>query len=45
MEEPNIDFSELMEQAKEASKTSYSPYSKFAVGAAALFESGKIFSG
>lgn len=45
MEEPNIDFSELMEQAKEASKTSYSPYSKFAVGAAALFESGKIYSG
>ena len=36
---------ELKEQAKEASKNSYSPYSKFPVGAAILTESGKIYSG
>ena len=34
-----------MEKAKAASKTSYSPYSNFAVGAAALFESGNIYLG
>lgn len=36
---------ELLNKAKEASKTSYSPYSKFAVGAAVLFESGNIYLG
>ncbi len=30
---------------KEASKNSYSPYSNFAVGAACLYESGKIYLG
>ena len=42
MNENEIQFTELLEKAKEASKTSYSPYSKFAVGAACLFESGKF---
>lgn len=30
------DYNLLMNKAKEASKTSYSPFSKFAVGAAVL---------
>ncbi len=34
----------LMEKAKEASKMSYSPYSKFKVGAALKTKSGKIFT-
>lgn len=41
----NIDFKELMNKAKEASKTSYSPFSRFAVGAAVLASSGKIYQG
>ncbi len=45
MNENEIQFTELLEKAKEASKTSYSPYSKFAVGAACLFESGNIYLG
>lgn len=45
MDEKKVEFFELLEKAKEASKTSYSPYSKFAVGAACLFESGNIYSG
>lgn len=40
-----IDFNLLMERAKEASKTSYSPFSRFAVGAAVLASSGKIYEG
>ncbi len=36
---------ELLEKAKEASKNSYSPYSKFSVGAACIFESGKVYLG
>ncbi len=40
-----IDFNELMNRAKEASKTSYSPFSRFAVGAAVLTDSGKIYEG
>lgn len=36
---------ELMEIAKEAVKNSYSPYSKFPVGAAILYEDGSIFRG
>ena len=36
---------ELMNIAKEASKNSYSPYSKFPVGACVLFESENVFSG
>jgi len=41
----NIDYQLLMNEAKEASKNSYSPYSKFAVGAAVLASSGKIYKG
>lgn len=40
-----IDYEQLMNRAKEASKTSYSPFSRFAVGAAVLTESGKIYEG
>lgn len=36
---------ELMQIAKEASKHSYSPYSKFPVGAALLYEDGTIYQG
>ena len=39
------DYNELMNMAKEASKMSYSPFSRFAVGAAVLAKSGKIYSG
>lgn len=41
----DIDFNLLMNKAKEASKTSYSPFSRFAVGAAVLCASGKIYQG
>jgi len=41
----NIDYRLLMDKAKEASKTSYSPFSRFAVGAAILTSNGKIFQG
>ena len=34
-----------MDKAKEASKKSYSPFSRFAVGASVLAKSGKIYSG
>ena len=40
-----VDFQLLMNRAKEASKTSYSPFSRFAVGAAVLAKSGKIYEG
>ena len=40
-----IGYNELLEYAKEASKKSYSPYSKFPVGACVLYESGKIYQG
>lgn len=39
------DYDLLMEKAREASKMSYSPFSKFAVGAAVLVKSGKIYTG
>ena len=39
------DYKKLMNMAKEASKMSYSPFSRFAVGAAVLAKSGKIYSG
>ena len=39
------DYKLLMDQAKEASKMSYSPFSRFAVGAAVLTSSGKIYQG
>ena len=41
----NRDYNLLMNKAKEASKMSYSPFSRFAVGAAVLAKSGKIYSG
>ena len=37
-------YKNLLEQAKEASKLSYSPYSNFPVGACVLFESQKVYS-
>lgn len=36
---------ELIRQAIEARKNSYSPYSKYAVGSALLTKTGKIFTG
>ena len=36
---------ELMAEAEKARRASYSPYSKFAVGAALLTRSGKVFLG
>lgn len=41
----NYDYNLLMNRAKEASKMSYSPFSRFAVGAAVLAKSGTIYSG
>ncbi len=41
----DIDYNLLMQKAKEASKKSYSPFSKFAVGASVLASDGKIYSG
>ena len=41
----NIDFQELMNKAKEASLNSYSPFSRFAVGAAVITPNGKIYQG
>lgn len=41
----NYDYNLLMNKAKEASKMSYSPFSRFAVGAAVLAKSGTIYSG
>lgn len=41
----NHDYNLLMNKAKEASKMSYSPFSRFAVGAAVLAKSGTIYSG
>ena len=38
-------YKELMDLAKEASKKSYSPFSRFAVGASVLASSGKIYTG
>ncbi len=38
-------YQELVKQAIKARKLSYSPYSKFAVGAALLCKDGKVFVG
>ena len=35
----------LLQEAKQASKSTYSPYSSFPVGAAVLYESGNIYTG
>ena len=40
-----MDSKELIRKAIEARTKSYSPYSNFPVGAAALFEDGKIYIG
>jgi len=40
-----MDYKELLEKAKEASKNSYSPYSHFPVGACILMDSGKTYIG
>ncbi len=40
-----IDWSALLDRAWEARNNAYAPYSKFAVGAAVLTESGDIFPG
>lgn len=40
-----MDKKQLVEKALEARKLSYSPYSKFAVGAALLCKDGKVFIG
>ena len=40
-----VDFKNLMDKAKDASQKSYSPFSRFAVGAAVMCTSGKIYSG
>ena len=41
----NIDYNLLMDKAKEASANSYSPFSRFAVGAAVLTSDGEIYQG
>ena len=41
----NIEYQELMNNAKEAAKNSYSPFSRFAVGAAVITPNGKIYKG
>ena len=40
-----MEKTQLIEKAKEARNLSYSPYSKFAVGAALLCKDGKVFQG
>lgn len=40
-----IDYKLLMDKAKDASRSSYSPFSRFAVGAAVLTPNGKIYQG
>ena len=39
------DYKVLMDKAKDASKKSYSPFSRFAVGACVLASSGEIYTG
>lgn len=38
-------YQNLLSNAKQASENSYSPYSKFSVGASVLYESDKIYNG
>ena len=40
-----MDYQKLIERAKEARKLSYSPYSRFPVGAALLTKDGKVYLG
>jgi len=44
-DELNAEHQQLIEQAKEAAKKAYAPYSKFKVGAAVLLENGEIIQG
>ena len=44
-EEVPKDISNLLDKAFEARDKSYSPYSKFSVGAAILLENGEIITG
>jgi cytidine deaminase len=41
----NLDFAPLVNAAQQARRNAYVPYSHYAVGAAVLTKSGKIFSG
>ena len=41
----NIDWDGLRDEAREAMRHAYAPYSKFPVGAAALVEDGRIVTG
>lgn len=45
MTQPDIDWPALRDEAREAMGHSYSPYSKFPVGAAAVVDDGRIVSG
>lgn len=45
MEEELLDKDKLIKSAIEARKNAYCPYSKFKVGAAALFEDEQIYTG
>lgn len=38
-------YTGIIEEAKKVAANAYAPYSKFKVGACALFESGKIYTG
>ena len=40
-----MDYEKLIKLAEEASKNSYSPYSKFPVGACVLTTNGKFYQG
>ncbi len=44
-DELTAEDSSLLEEARNVTSKAYAPYSKFHVGAAALFENGKIISG
>ncbi|WP_432509856.1 cytidine deaminase [Kineococcus sp. SYSU DK001] len=43
--DPTPDFDQLRDAAREALRHSYSPYSRFPVGAAALVDDGRVVSG
>ena len=45
MTEVHVDVETLIQEAVQAKQNSYSPYSKFRVGAALLTKNGKIFRG